>query len=129
MPGWARADAESRACRVCKTPIFRNEQLRGLQSLQLRREVVLALRFEHRKATGREIQPGETETIIVPSYRPQQRIAPLIEQRVVRDGTRCHDTHNLAFHRSFGLRRVTELLANCYALAFPHQAREVTLHA
>ena len=66
-----------------------------------------------REAAGGQFQPGEgrSASLLAPE-RGQQRLAPLLEQRLVGDGAGRDDAHDLPLHGSAGLSRLAELLAD-----------------
>ena len=97
MPGRALDDARLRGERDA----FRQQQLRGPQPLEFRRQRFAALALEHAEPAGAEVEPGEAEAIAVDGERGEQVFAPGIEQRVVGDGPRRQDAHDLARDRAF----------------------------
>ncbi len=77
-----------------------NQQLRGFQTLDLRRQGQMSFGLRHSEAPRREIQPGESEPLAVARDRSQQRLLPFLEKRLVRHGAGGDDAHHLAFHRA-----------------------------
>ncbi len=105
------------------------EQLRGLEPLELGLQCLAALRFEHGEAPGGEIQPREAEALAVARDGGEQRVAPLVEQRLVRDRAGRDDANDRALDRPLGLRGVALLFADGDGDAPTHELREVRLGA
>ena len=59
----------------------------------------------------------------------EQRIAPVLEQRLVGHGSRRHDAHDLAFHRSLGLARIAALFADGDRFAALDESYEIAVDA
>ncbi len=70
-----------------------------------------ALRFEHREASSGQIQPREAEALAVACDGREQRVAPLVEQRLVRHRAGRDDANDRALDRPLGLRGIALLFA------------------
>ena len=79
---------------------LREQQLRGLQPLELGGERLRPLTLQHREAPGREIEPREPEALALARQSADQGVAPLLQQRGVRHGAGRDDAHHLALQGS-----------------------------
>ncbi len=102
-----------------------DQELRGLEPLELGRECALAAALEYGEASRGEVDPGEPEALSVTGQRGGESVVALLEERGVRDGAGCDDAHHLALERAASGSRLAFLLTDCDALAFAHEARQV----
>jgi len=83
--------------------VLGDEQFRGPQALELRRERLESSGLERVEASARELEPGEPEAVTRTGERREQRVAARLEQRVVGDRagrhhrTTCRSTGPLDF--------------------------------
>src|SRR5439155_79562 len=88
------------------------QQLRGLQPLELRGERLSPFALEHREAAGGEIEPGEPEAPALARHRGNQGVPALFEQRGVGHGAGRDDAHHRPLDRTPGSWRVCQLVAD-----------------
>ena len=89
----------------------------------------LALGFEHAEAAARQLEPREAEALALAIQGGEQRVAALVQERLVGDGARRDDAHHLALDRTLRLRRIADLLADRHRFAASHELREITFDA
>src|SRR5439155_23998337 len=88
------------------------QQLRGLQPLELRGERLSPFALEHREAAGGEIEPGEPEAPAIARHRGNQGVSALLEQRGVGHGAGRDDAHHRPLDRTPGSGRICEQLTD-----------------
>ncbi len=59
----------------------------------------------------------------------EQVLAPFLQESFIGDGTRRHDAHHLAFHRTLGFARDPALLADRDGFALADQFRQVGIES
>src|SRR5205823_4936155 len=128
VPGRSRAQRSPGAREGLIAGAFGEQQLRGLQPLELRGERLSPLALEHREAAGGEIEPGEPEAPSIARRRGNEGVPALLEQRGFGHGSRRDDTHHRPLDRTPGSGRVGQLLADRDALALAHQPPEIGVH-
>ena len=96
VPGRARAQRGAGARDVVRLARSRRRAARRASGARARApSACAALRLQHREAAGGEIEPREAEALAVARHRGEQRVAPLVEQRLVRDRAGRDDAHDL----------------------------------
>ncbi len=127
VPGWPLTTAGPVHQRYRQPMIFADQQLRRLPALQQRLQLLVPLHPGHHETTGGHVQARRAHRRAVLEQRAQQRVAALLQQRLVAHRPRRHDAHHLALHRPLGQRRIADLLADHHRLAQLHQPRQIPL--
>ncbi len=107
--------------------VLADQQLRRLPALQQCLQLLVAVHLRHHEAPGGHVQAGRADARPVLVERAQQRVATLLQQRLVAHRPRRHDAHHLALHRPLGQRRIADLLADHHRLTQLHQPRQIAL--
>ena len=134
MPGSTATPSEitgalAKPCTDLAEPLFRNEQFRRLQPLELGYERRVATAFEHRETPGTEVQPREAKPFTGWQHGGDQSLATLIEQRGIGDRARRDDANDGALYGPLTLGGVADLFADRDRFAFAHEPREIVLGA
>ncbi len=109
--------------------LLRHQYLCRLEPLDLARERFFPARFEHAEATARELEPREPESIAVQVQACEQRVAARFQEGIIGHGPGCDHADDLPLDRSFRLRRIADLLADCDGFAAADEAGDVTFCA
>ncbi len=108
---------------------FRQQQFRGTQALELGAECLEAVELHDAEAARGQLEPCQAEPGRLAPDGSQQRLAPLLQQRLVRHRAGGHHPHYLPCHRSARRPGISELFADGDRLAATHEPRQVVLDA
>ena len=84
---------------ACQRCLFGNENFGGPQALDLTRQRFLARAFQYAEPAARQLEPRESELLLLAIQRREQRVAARVEKRIVRDRAWRDDAYDLPFDR------------------------------
>ena len=109
-----------------RVDILGEQELGGLQALDLGVQRIEVGELGDAEAPAREIEPGQADARRERHGGEQPRLL-VVEQRGVGDGARRDDAHDLARDRALARRGIADLLADRDRFAEPHEPREIGL--